>query len=296
MSKFRNILNRLNIDETLTKRIHAEPKTGFNSIKDNIPLIADYNMMADLLFLPTAQYGYKYLFVIVDLATNKFDIEQMKNKDAQSCLNAMLKCFKRGIIKQPYASLKTDDGNEFKGIFQKYLYDESILHKTALPNRHKSMANVESLNKQLARLIMGYLNTIEKQKGKTFNNWLGAIPIIREDLNIARENKNLPNNIYTHKYPAFDNYISSSKKGKIKESFQQPKFKVGDMVHRALDTPQTALGKNQNTKSFRSGDYTFENEPREIIKIVYYAGKGPSYRYLLDGIKNASYVANELKK
>ena len=45
--------------------------------------------MADTLYLPTANLGYKYLFVIVDLATNKFDIEPVKNKEADTTFKAM---------------------------------------------------------------------------------------------------------------------------------------------------------------------------------------------------------------
>lgn len=41
----------------------------------------------------------------------------------------MKKIFTRDFLNKHYASLQTDDGKEFKGIFHKYLYDESILHK-----------------------------------------------------------------------------------------------------------------------------------------------------------------------
>ena len=170
MSKFTDLLNHLQINEKFNKRIHKKTKLGFNHVKDNIPLIANYNFMADTLFLPTANFGFKYLFVIVDLATNKFDIEPVKNKDADTTLKAMKKCFTRNYIKQPYASLKTDSGTEFRGVFHKYLYDHNILHKISLTDRHKSLSNVESLNRQLARLIFGYLNQKEIETNKVFKN------------------------------------------------------------------------------------------------------------------------------
>jgi hypothetical protein len=147
-------------------------------------------MMADILFLPTAKLGYKYLFVICDLASGGFDIGPIKDKESDTVLKAMKKCFTREYVKKPYASIKTDGGLEFKDVFHKYLHDESILHKVSLPDRHKSMSMVESLNRQLARLINGYLNTHEREKNKTFKNWLPAIPIIRTELNAYRK-KNL---------------------------------------------------------------------------------------------------------
>jgi hypothetical protein len=57
MSKFRNLLSQLHIDETFSKRIKAKPTEGYNHVKDNIPLIANYNFMADTLYLPTAKFG-----------------------------------------------------------------------------------------------------------------------------------------------------------------------------------------------------------------------------------------------
>jgi len=68
------------------------------------------------------------------------------------------------------------------------------------------------------------------------------------------------------------------------------------MVHRALDAPKNALGQNQNTKNFRAGDITFDKKPRSIVKVLYMAGNGPNYRYMVDGIRNASYSENELMK
>lgn len=82
----RDIVRELGIDETFTKRQNGSRNGKNNSIKDNVTLVENYNMMADVLFLPTAAFGYKYLFVIVDLATHKFDIEPMKNKEPTTVL------------------------------------------------------------------------------------------------------------------------------------------------------------------------------------------------------------------
>jgi hypothetical protein len=197
MGKFKELLESLNINEKFNKRIRKQKE--YNHVKDNVPLVEDYNMMADLLYLP-AYNGYKYLFVIVDLASDEFDIEPIKNKEPENVLKAMLKCFKRGYISKPEYTLKTDGGKEFKGVFNKYLYDESILHKTAIPDRHKSLSNVESLNKQLARLFNGYMNAIEVKTGKVYRNWITAVPLVREQLNNIRKKK-LPENINSYKYP-----------------------------------------------------------------------------------------------
>ena len=88
--------------------------------------------MADLLFLPKAQNGYNYLLVITDIYNSKFDIEPIKNKEAQTVLDALLEIFKRIYLDKPKASISTDAGTEFKQVFKKYLDDNNIFHKDAI--------------------------------------------------------------------------------------------------------------------------------------------------------------------
>ena len=271
---FNDIIKKLDIDETFTKEGKKQKK--FNSIRKNTVQKANYNMMADLLELPTTSKGYRYCFVICDLFSRRFDIEPIKNKDSQTVLNAMKECFKRPYIDKPYASIRTDDGNEFKGVFFKYLHDNSILHKVALPNRHKQMANVEALNKQLARLFNGYMNKKEKETKKVFREWTDIIPIVRKDLNEFREN-------LTVNEPGFINYSIKAK------------YNVGDVIYEKLDTPENALGHKQNTKNFRVGDYRYSQIPKKIIRVVSFTDK-PYYRYILEGLPNTSYSEYELMK
>ena len=160
------LLNKYKINEKFNK-VKNEPKV-FNHIKNNIPLLEDYNFMADLLILPETKEKYKYLLVVVDLASDEFDIEKLRSKTPEEILNAYKNMLKRKYIKLPEGSIRTDNGNEFKGVFHKYLIDNGVLHKFSLPNRHKQMANVESLNKQLARLFNGYMNHVEEEKGKVY--------------------------------------------------------------------------------------------------------------------------------
>lgn len=84
-------------------------------------------------------------------------IEPIKNKKSEIVLKAMEKCFKRPYIKKPYASIRTDGGREFQFFFHMWLFPNNILHKVSLPDRHKQMANVETLNRQLGRMINGYM-------------------------------------------------------------------------------------------------------------------------------------------
>ena len=180
------LIERLGIDETFTKERNKIP-THFNNIRNNVPQKEDYNMMADLLELPKTKNGYRYLLVIVDLFSREFDIEPLKDKEPKTVLDAMKKCFGRKHLNKTYASLRTDNGNEFKGVFHKWLFDNNILHKVALPNRHKQLSTVESLNKQLGRLFNGYMNKKELETGSRNREWIDIVDVVRTELNKIRK-------------------------------------------------------------------------------------------------------------
>ena len=268
------LIKKLNIDETYTK---APKQKVFNKVKDNVPHVEDYNFMADLLLLPETKKGFKYLLVVVDLGNDDFDIEPLKNKDSKSVLTGFTNMFKRPYIKKPYASIRTDAGPEFKDEFHKYLYDNSIMHKVAEPNRHQQLANVESLNKQLGRLFNGYMNSVEAKTNKVYKEWDDVISIVRKDLNEYR--KKPTKNRFTEIYPV--------------PEFVEPKYKVGDLVYYKLNWAESQLGIKQPTPNFRMGDVRYRTIPTKIIKILHYSGKVP-IRYLLNGKPNVSYAESEL--
>ena len=273
------LFKKLQIDDTLTKPIKKDKV--FTKIKDVITPIANYNYMADLLYLPNDK-GYKYLLVVTDLITHAFDIEPLKNKESETVLQAMKTIFERSYLKKPYASLRTDNGTEFKNVFHKYLHDNDIFHSVALPYRHTQMSAVESLNKQLGTLFNGYMNAMSEETGKIYTGWTDAIEVIRNELNDIRYTKAQ----YTPKtiHKMFDSPVNLNKANK---------FNIDQLVHRRLDYPQNALGHNQSTANFRTGDYRFERNPRKVVKILYYTGKIP-YRYMLEGLPNVSFTESQL--
>ena len=235
--------------------------------------------MADLLFLPTTSQGYMYCLVVVDLFTSAFDIQEIKDKQSSTVLNAIKQIYKRKYVKKPYGSIRTDGATDFKGVFQKWLYKESILHKVSIPNRHSQMSTVDSLCKQLGRLFMGYLNTIEEQTGKRAREWTTAVPLIRKYLNEYRK-KDLKNVEYPNSKHFFDPEFAS-------------KYNIGDVVYYKLDTPKDSLGHNQSTPVFRTGDSRYSKIPKKITKVILMNTK-PFYRYILEGIDNVSYTERQL--
>ena len=71
--------------------------------------------VADLLYLPSDAYGYKYVLVVVDVFSKICDAEPIKYRDASAVLKAFEKLYSRKILKIPEI-LQCNGGSEFKGI------------------------------------------------------------------------------------------------------------------------------------------------------------------------------------
>lgn len=284
-SKFEKLLTDLGIDETYTKPIKKEKY--FNHVKDSVALIVGNNQQIDILYLPTTRFGYKYLLTCVDLANDACDFEPMKTKTPVSVLNAYREINGREYIRLAKVTVTSDSGTEFKGVFQEYLNKHNVFHRVTVPDRHKQTANVENLNKQLGRFIMGYLNAIEEKTQITAKNWLPILGIIRDEINNARIKK-VPKDLNTYVYPVRDCINENNEHVKAK-------FKINDMVYFKSEVPLDALGNKQPTKNFRVGDRRYNLHPRKIVKIFYYPAP-IYYRYMLENMPNVTYTQQELLK
>ena len=271
------LLKDLNIDEKHSKAI--KKVKYFTKVKDNLPLFENYNFMMDLLFLPLTKENFRYCLVMVDLATDEFDIEPIKSKHSDVVLKAMKAIFKRPYLNKPFASIRTDGGPEFLKDVQKYMYDNNILHKQGLPGRHTQVANVESLNRTLGRLFNGYLNSQENKTRKVYREWTDIVGKVRIALNKIRKKSAKP---IDHIYP-------------IPDTSKKNKYDKGDMVFRQLDQPRNNLNEKVHGDNFREGDLRYDIVPRKIKQVLYYPGKIP-YRYLLNGLTNVSYAEHQLKE
>jgi hypothetical protein len=274
--KLDKLIKKLNIDTNFTKGL-KRPKR-YTRVKDATYPKQDYNFMADLLQLPESLDNYKYLLVVVDLWSDEFDIEPLKTTKSKEALSAFKKIIKRPYLNMPFASIATDGGPEFQGLFKKYFFESNVLKKTTKKGRKTQNANVESLNRILARLLNGYMNTQEMKTKKPFFDWNNkkVLDIIRKDLNDLRRRKDgeIKLGVYNNKV--------------------EPKFKVGDLVYYYLDTPINTLGEEQRG-TFREGDIRWSLKPKKIKQVLRFAGEIP-FRYMLNYITNASYTEKQLKK
>ena len=275
MSKFKNLLSKLGIDKEDEMTKPATKETTFTKVRDVVYKKRGYNFMSDLIELPNDE-GYKYLFVIVDLFSDNIDFEEMKTKKATEALSAL-----KTIAKRPYISLKTaytlatDGGNEFKGAFQKFLYNNSIYHKTSRPSRHSQQANVERANRTVSRLLNAVMNKDEKETGIVSRSWRKALKDMRTELNKIREKKEQRN--FTRK----------------RIYLRDTKYKIGQSVYYKLDSPQNISGGKVHG-TFREGDRRWSRQTRKIVNILPFQGDIP-YRYVLSHMKNVSFTEAQLK-
>jgi hypothetical protein len=290
------ILKDLGIDETLTKTVKKiKGEQYFTNVKSIIPEKSDYNFAMDVLILPETKDKYIGLLVCVDLATDEFDIEPIKSKNPKEILEAFKKMITRKYIKKPEYTLRTDAGTEFKGIFQNYLFHNNIYHSTTMPGKHTQNANVERLNRELGRLIIGYLNKIENETGHKSKEWLPIIPKIRTKLNEFRNKTDKIKNVnYKNFVPKVQLFNKTDDKKTVDK---EPKFKVGDLVHRREYEAIDIYGKKEYGGSKRVGDYRWSRLPFKITNIYIYPAP-IFYRYKLDDLKNngSTFTEFELKK
>ena len=277
------LLNKLGIDETYTKPV--KKPSHYNHFKEMVPPMEDWNIMIDLVEMPVTKDKFKYLLVVTDLANRDFDIEPLKTKTSKNVLDNLLKIFKRQYIKMPKYSICSDDGTEFKAEFHKFFFNKNIYHKVAMPDRHTQQAPVERLNKDLVRLFNGYMNAVEEKTEEPYNEWTDIVDEVRKELNKIRHLDN------TFKKVTDAPFVEM----KVDFDEVEPKYKVGDIVYYQSNAPLNALMKIQPTKTFRVADYRWMKVPKKIISIQKRNDKFVPYRYMLEGMRNVSFMDNQLK-
>src|ERR1043165_9039770 len=82
---------------------------------------------SDLGELPIDSKGYHYFLVLVELSRRRVDDEPIKDKTAQSTMNAFMTIFQRGRIKLPTHRLEVDSGKEFNNELVCNLFVQTIV-------------------------------------------------------------------------------------------------------------------------------------------------------------------------
>lgn len=273
-TELKELIKNLGIDETN----HIKPqKYKFDTIKENTFPMGGYNYMIDSLSLPSFR-GFGHLLVLIDLWSDAIDFEPMRSTKSIDAVKSFKKIIERPIFNLPQQSIRSDNGVEFKAQFHQYLLDNNIIHRKSLPYRHKQNSNTESANRTIGRILQTYLSNKQQEKGRVYKNWIEILPQVRAALNQYRLKPDKdPFNLDA--IPWTDN---------------KPIFKLGEYVICKYEEPHDIQKKKETITKWRQGDVTWNiHTKRKIVKILNYPN---NIRYIVRGLPNVAYVAEELRK
>lgn len=260
--------------EDLTKKPLKEPKDvmphTYSPIKFSVEQI-------DTLFLPS-DHGYKYLLVVVDIATRLTDAEPMKSKSAEATKNALLKIYHRKILNMPHY-LEADQGTEFKSTFKTYFEQyTNITYK--LTGRSRQLAVVEAKNHILGTLLNKKMLSDEVATGKQSKAWVKVLPEVVRLINEHYSIKNIKPVLSTDQ-PRINKYSGNP-------------FQIGSQVRVLLDKPKDFLTGSRLHGNFRVGDLRWSKEPEKITD--YYLRPAQPLMYQLNNNKHVAYTKYQLQQ
>jgi hypothetical protein len=231
---------------------------------------------ADLLYLPDDN-GFKYLLVVVDLGSRLMDAQEIKNRDATTVRNAMIKLYKRKILQEPVV-LQVDDGSEFKSVFKSHFSYFFKIH-THEAGRHRQQALVESRNKILGKIIFRFQQIQELHTGEQNTEWVRYLRKIIQAIN--------------KHYEETPEVIDSMNNMPRADGDSKYVYPIGTKVRKQLDHPKGTTGEKLFGK-FRSTDYRWDQKISTITS-VYLAPDSPPL-YQLDNNQDVAYTKNQLQK
>ena len=133
----------------------------------------------DLLYL-THDGDYKYLLVIVDVATRAVDAEPLKERDGDTVYTAFKKIYaenrKPKYLNTPHI-IHMDAGTEFSKIKEE-LPELNIAYRVASTNRHSQQAVVEAMNKIIGTTITKLQLYKELEEHSESHAWVQYLPTI----------------------------------------------------------------------------------------------------------------------
>lgn len=268
-------------------------KVPKKDIKDDLPHfknnVYEPNVIhqADLLFLPTSEFGYKYALVVSDVFNNKIDAIALKDKNSMSIRNGLIKIYgkEKPILEYPFI-LTMDSGSEFKNKDVKdFLKEYEIRPKYNQINRHRQNAIVENANFRLGKLILEEQAEKELETGKISKSWHKQLDKYIDILNKkVRKNKNV--------YDPLEDVKSNSLFVEM--------LNEGDKVRKILDYPISAHNKKRVDNKFRAGDIRWSPEEYKIMHIIINPNMPILYMLNKKGFDNSldtstAYTRNQLQ-
>ena len=270
-----------NLIMDLTKTPHKDKGADIPHVSNNI-LKPNVLQQADILYLPTDAFGYKYCLVVVDVYSKLCDAVALKERDSASTVKGFEKIYAHDILKIPDI-ISCDSGSEFKGLTVDYFEKENTRVKHALSNRHRQNGMVEARNKIIGSTIMKFQNGLELKSGKTSKAWVKYLPALIEAINKSFSNKK-------HK-PLTDEVLRTK--------YSDDLIPLHEHVRAILDHPVNTASNKRMGAVFRAGDVRWNKTDRTVEKIILNPNLPPMY--MLNGSDNGidnkvAYTKSQLQR
>ena len=252
----------------LHKKPIPEKRDEGPTFQDFIP---NYTHQADILHLPTAKFGYKYLLVVVDDNTRKFDAYPLKIVSSLAILNGFKYIYKNSENLELPHNIEFDNGTAFHGEVEQYFNDMGIHIRYASTNRHRQQALVETKNQLIGNIIFQLLNVKElKDKKKSIKK--SAVDWYKS----KKQFESLIDSINNHQ--TTKPLKTQIKDTPITTTFNKNLLNVGDRVRVLLDYPINISHEKKLIGKFRSADIRWSPDVKKIKWTVLKPGEPPMYR------------------
>jgi hypothetical protein len=212
------------------------PKPVFNPIISPAPNVGWQADLLDFQKYRTANKGYKWLLVVIDIYSRRawfIPVKTKGSKDMAEAFAKLLKKYARPSTAVPVRNLTTDNGKEFTNKeVQKVLKQYDVKHWMHEPGDHNVMGIVERMNRTIRTLLSKWW-TMQN----TFQ-WFNIIDHVQHNYNNSEHRgiKAIPLDVYEGRaIPTFAK----------RKAPQQ--FKVGDRVRKIIN--RTVFGKPVETFS-----------------------------------------------
>ena len=247
-----------------------------------IPTLTDIQpkavLQADLLYLPDDN-GYKYALVCVDVATGLTDAVPLKERDADTVLQAFKQIRARQPLKDaPQYILQTDSGSEFKSVFAKYIKSLGVSMRYGKVGRSRQQAFAESRNKTIAQALFHRMLGQEVLTDEQSNKWVKHLPKVIKYINEYQREKK-PKKIKTDNAPFVQ-------KDTVMLSIGQP-------VRVMLDKPRDTITDKKLFGTFRATDFRWSRTISKITNII--IDSNNPILYQVDNKRSPAYTFNQLQ-
>ena len=164
--------------EALKKEEHANlykkpPKEKRSEQPKVLVWKVNATQQSDLCQMPQDR-RYNYFLVLVELACRRIDGEPIKDKEAQTVLDAFKTIYQRGRIIPPTHRLEVDSGTEFNNELVRNFFTKEIgiLIRFGQPGRHRQQCYAERAIQAIQGPLLERMTAQELLTGQLSKEWI----------------------------------------------------------------------------------------------------------------------------